>query len=197
LLVLGTACDTSGPRVVERSRVVEDPGLAWHASTAERFGLKSSAESFRASAPSTSELSWDAPADWRRGGERPMREVTFELGEPGSEAECYVTVLPGHAGGALANVNRWRSQMGATPMTDGELAALEHVTAFGADRALIEIDGPYRGMGGEEVPEARLVGIVCSLGRRTVFVKMIGPRGVVGEERAAFVDFCASLEEAE
>lgn len=140
-------------------------------------------------------LLWQAPPGWTLGGERPLRAVTYHAGAAG-EVECYVAVLGGDGGGVRSNLDRWRAQMGAGPLSAAELADLEHVPALGVRAVLIEVVGDYRGMGGEEVRGGALLGAVAVLDGRTVFVKLIGPREAVRREEASFRAFVASLEVA-
>ncbi len=137
-------------------------------------------------------LSWEAPDGWTRGPERPFRAVSFELGEGGA-VECYVSVLNGDGGGALANANRWLGQMGAPPIDRGQLAQLERLPMAGADALLLEALGAYRGMSGETVAGARLLGALAIGPDRSVFVKMIGPAADVDAARGEFLTFCRSL----
>jgi len=138
---------------------------------------------------SASGLFWSAPASWRRGPDRAFRAVTFQLpGEGGGE--CYVTVLAGDGGGLGANVDRWRGQMGQPPLDGPALAALERIEMLGSEAVVVEILGAYEGRS----EAGMLLGAVCGLSGQSVFVKMIGPRRVVEQERAAFLAFCGSLE---
>jgi hypothetical protein len=150
-----------------------------------------------AAAPSGSSspngLSWSAPAGWTRTGDRPMREVTFQVGAGGT-GECYVSLLGGDGGGLLPNINRWRRQMGADEISEAALADLPGVAMCGAQGVVVEFKGRFEGMGGETVDDALLLGAVCLLGDRSVFVKFIGPEPVVAPEREAFLGFCRSLE---
>jgi hypothetical protein len=69
---------------------------------------------------------WRVPEGWREvPSGAPMRLATFEITD--SEAgvvEVAVTSFPGEVGGVLANVNRWRGQMGVAPVDE---AGLEQV----------------------------------------------------------------------
>ena len=125
-----------------------------------------------------------------------MREVTYLLGAEG-EGECYVTVLAGTGGGALANVNRWRDQMGERALSATELAELLRIPMLGTEGVVVEVDGTYRGMGNELVERASLLGAVCELPGRAVFVKLIAPEELVRGAREDFLSFCRSLRQGE
>ena len=139
-------------------------------------------------------LRWKAPDGWRRGADRSMRVVTFVVGDD-EVAECYVSVLGGAAGGALANVNRWRNQMGQPGIDQTAFEALPRLRMLGVEGVMVEVPGTYTGMGDEPPREGALLGALCSLADRSVFVKMIGPAELIESERDAFVALCESLEE--
>jgi hypothetical protein len=130
-------------------------------------------------------FTFTTPAGWRRAPDRPARAFTLFAGS-GESLECYVTTLSGDAGGALANVNRWRGQLGLTSVTDAELAAMPTIDVLGRKAVLVECDGTA----------ASLLGISCNDASGSVFVKMTGPRDLVKAQRAAFLAFCGSLTEA-
>jgi hypothetical protein len=137
-------------------------------------------------------LTWQGPESWKRSGERPMRLVTYTVG--GGEAECYVTLLSGVAGGVDANINRWRSQMGITETLDSAaIAALPKITVLGEQAPLVEIEGKYTGMDGQATEGYMLYGTVCDLDGETLFVKLVGPSGEIKGEHDNFVAFCQSL----
>jgi hypothetical protein len=121
-----------------------------------------------------------------------MRSVTYSPSE-NSPAECYVAVLGGSAGGVEANINRWRQQMGRTPLSPAEIDSLPKIQVLGQACPLVEISGSYTGMGGEQHQDYMMLGVVCSLPSSSVFVKMIGPEAEVRAERDNFVVFCESL----
>lgn len=151
----------------------------------------------RTAAPADSQrsasLAWRAPPGWTRGAEKPMRELTYFAGE-GQQVECAVTLLTGEAGGLLANLNRWCGQMGAPPMTEADVARLEHITLAGSDAVLVRLErGPDA-----TAPENHelLLGAIGRLGESALFVKMLGPHDAVESQGAALVAFCNSLRAA-
>jgi len=137
------------------------------------------------------QLTWKAPESWQQGPERPMRAVTYKVGE---NAEAYVAVLGGAAGGAAANINRWRGQMGVDqPLSPEEVANLPKIEVMGKQCPVVEVSGSFQGMGGEAQQNALLLGTVCELPDQTVFVKMTGPEAVVRENKDEFMTFSQSL----
>lgn len=109
------------------------------------------------------------------------------------EAECYVTLLGGDGGGMVANLNRWRTQMGLEPATEQELLALPTIKLLGRDASFLELEGSFAGMGGMPVEGYGLLGTLISTPQATIFVKMTAPMEVIQAERDAFIQFCDSL----
>ena len=73
---------------------------------------------------------WPIPDTWRlRNDTRPMRLATFEAPATDGWVEVAITRFPGRVGGELANVNRWREQIGLGPISEAELlGAIERFT---------------------------------------------------------------------
>lgn len=160
-------------------------------SAAERLGARA-APAPGAGAP-TSSLDWTAPGEWKELPKAPMREVGFQIGGDDG-AQCTLALFPGDTGGALANVNRWRGQMGLGPIDDAALAALPTRPLLGGDATLVELTGRYGGMGGaQDVADAKFVGLMRRLPAVSVFVKLVGPAKIVDAEAARFAAFCASI----
>ena len=106
-----------------------------------------------------------------------------------------MTRLPGAGGGLDANVNRWRNQMGAEPLSSEEIAALPKKPLFGQEATFIQVDGNFGGMGGGAAKENyRLLGLILSSDVGAVFVKMTGPKELVEANTAGFDQFTSSLD---
>lgn len=137
--------------------------------------------------------SWTAPETWTQAPEKPMRIVTFTMGESG-KSECYVTSLSGPAGGVEANINRWQQQMGQPPLDGPALAELPTVTILGKPSPMIEITGDFTDMDGQGGEAFALLGAICPLDAETLFVKMTGPASEVQANKDEFIAFCESLQ---
>lgn len=137
-------------------------------------------------------LHWTAPASWQRGADRPVREVTYNIG-PNGEAECYITVLPGTGGGVDLNINRWQEQMGQPELTAAELEQLPTVTIMGQPCKWVEIAGDFTDMAGQTASGYKMLGTVCLMDGQALFVKMTGPAEIVDAEKDHFLQFCESL----
>lgn len=130
--------------------------------------------------------SWTVPAGWVELPPTQLALARFVVSEPVGQAQITVTVLPGNAGGLLANVNRWRAQVYLGPMTEAEL---EHAvgkleTQIGT-ATLVELTGSLPDTG----CQVRLLGVVLEHGGNTWFFKMIGQADVVARQKDAFLQF--------
>jgi hypothetical protein len=142
-------------------------------------------------------FAWDAPAGWT---EQPpqgsMRLANLTFGPDGS-GECYFGVLGGAGGGLLANVNRWRGQMGLEPVDEAAVDALPERTFFRRAAKFIDVEGTFTSMGGAPKPGYRMLGLIHSGPQFTLYAKLTGPTELVAGEVEAFEQFAASLRLAE
>ncbi|HEY6006141.1 MAG TPA: hypothetical protein VIV57_24890 [Anaeromyxobacter sp.] len=98
-----------------------------------------------------------------------------------------VVVLPGPAGGELANVNRWRNQIGLPPIDEAGLATARKVIQTKAGPLKI-YDFTNGGKDG-----SRVVAGLTESGGNTWFVKLSGDAGSVGAARDDFMKLLRSL----
>jgi len=138
-------------------------------------------------------LSWETPAGWVQAERSQMRPINLRFG-PNGEGECYLSMLPGGAGGTTANVNRWRKQMGQPELPEAEVAALPKRILMGIEGVFVSLDGSYTNVGSAEATaDQRLIGVVAALGEVGLFVKMVGPKALVEANQSAFDQFVNSL----
>jgi carboxymethylenebutenolidase len=128
------------------------------------------------------------PDGWTRGAERTMRLATFNFG---AGAECVVSAFAGDVGGLVANVNRWRQQMGLGPLSEAEIAASPVTPMFGRMATLVRAEGTME-VDGSKRPSL-LLGAIAPLEGETLFVKLTGPTADVEAAAGAFTAFCRSL----
>lgn len=142
-------------------------------------------------------LTWAIPDGWSENTEPDpmgMRLVDLRFG-PNKEGECYISLMPGSAGGLEANVNRWRTQMGQTPYTPEEIAKLPKKPFFNRDATFVAFDGDFKGFGAEAAKTGyRMLGLIHSTEQATIFVKLTGPKALVEQNTAAFDQFCQSIK---
>ena len=135
---VGCECESVDVREIGASRVVEDGGaIRWHATPAERFGLRAPGAQ---AVGGTRALEWELPAGWQELPPSSMRAANFRVDADGT-TECYLTLLPGDAGGLAANVNRWRGQMSLPPASADEIAHAPRKTLLGREgQALLRLE---------------------------------------------------------
>ena len=69
-------------------------------------------------AAAAGELQYTVPAGWRQLPASGIRKATLQV----DDAELSVLVFPGDVGGELANINRWREQIGLAAIEESALA---------------------------------------------------------------------------
>ena len=152
------------------------------ATTADRLGFRPAGHD---AAPS-GDLAYDTPAGWELLPAKQMRIAGFRVAGDANT----VCTLATAGGGTLANVNRWRGQLGLGPIDEAALAALPRDTMLGRPAVLVELAGRFTGMGGDaDVPDAKLLGMMVELPATSVFVKLVGTAKVVDAERERFLPF--------
>jgi hypothetical protein len=129
-------------------------------------------------------LAWQAPGGWVPKKASAMRKGSFTVAGPGGDADLSITAFPGDVGGELANVNRWRSQIGMTPLAASELdGAVSHLQVNNLDLVVVELfptgDPKSKSILGAMVPYAG----------STWFFKLAGPGTSVQAAREAFLGF--------
>jgi len=132
-------------------------------------------------------LKWTLPRGWSQSvGGGGMRYATLTPPASG-RIDGSVVVLPGPAGGELANVNRWRGQIGLAALDEGGLAAARKVLKTRAG-AVNVYDFTSEGQ-----KRSRLVAGLTSAEGNTWFVKLTGDADAVGSAEPAFVHLLESL----
>ena len=136
-------------------------------------------------------LTWTLPKGWQetRGGDS-MRFATLKPPVEG-RIDASVVVLPGAAGGELANVNRWRNQIGLPPLDDAALVrARRPVATKAAEVSLYDFTS-------EGQARSRVIAGLAVVDGKSWFIKMTGDERAVGAARADFLRLVESLRLAE
>ena len=134
------------------------------------------------------DLAWTAPYGWTKKSASGMRLASYGVPGPDGEADLSIVVLPGEAGGDLANVNRWRGQLGLPTLQEGELA--------GKSSTLSSRAGPLRLVdfaGGAGHEDTRLLAALFSVRGQTWFFKLSGKQATVADAKPAFLGFLKSV----
>jgi hypothetical protein len=130
---------------------------------------------------------WTVPEGWRETPPTQMLLARFEAGGADGKAEITVSMFPGDVGGTVANVNRWRGQIGLGPWSEAEVnEALTTVEVEGGSALLVEMANSQGG-------NRRLIGVIWPRGSHTWFYKMVGDDETVAREKAALLKFVQSV----
>jgi hypothetical protein len=141
-------------------------------------------------ASQTGELSWSLPRGWTESRTGGMRYATLKPPAEG-KIDVSVTVFPGEAGGELANVNRWRNQIGLPPLEAAALAKdRKSLRSPAGGLALFDYTS-------EGQVKTRLVAAILFAGGNSWFVKMVGDAGPVAASRGDFIRLLESLRLAD
>jgi hypothetical protein len=131
------------------------------------------------------QLKYVLPGGWQEKTASQMRVASFGISENGKNADVSVIPLGGMAGGDLANVNRWRGQVGLPPLTDDEIEKLVEKIAVGEQPADL-----YDIAGGAQ----RILAVIFHRDDTVWFFKVTGDADLVEEQKPAFVSFLKSVE---
>ncbi len=134
---------------------------------------------------------WTVPPGWR-----PMPPAQFLLAEfsvpgaGGAKAEVNVAALDGEGGGTLANINRWRGQIGLGPVDGKDLPP--PMPMPDSQSTLVDFTGVDAASGAP----TRLVGAIVARNGQTWFYKLMGDPQIVAQQKDAFTKFIQSANYA-
>ncbi|BDU75491.1 hypothetical protein [Mesoterricola sediminis] len=135
----------------------------------------------------THPLKWALPKGWTETGGGGMRFATLNPPGPG-KIEVSVVNLPGMAGGELANVNRWRGQIGLEPLDEKALAGARRTVKSKAG-AIAVFDFTSQGAS----PTRMIVGSLTTADGNTWFLKLVGDAPAAEKARPDFMRYLESL----
>ncbi|HZV34401.1 MAG TPA: hypothetical protein VFB72_07465 [Verrucomicrobiae bacterium] len=135
---------------------------------------------------------WQVPANWKQVGASPMLAAKFQVSDAGNQrAEINVSTSSGLGGGAVANINRWRGQLGLGPVDQAGLDKLiSNVDLARGKGMLVDMNGADP----ESGDSRRLVALIVPLADQTWFFKLMGSARVVEKEKAALIQFVQSAQ---
>jgi hypothetical protein len=132
---------------------------------------------------------WTVPTGWKEipGGQ--FLIAKFTVGE-GSTTAVNVSMSAGDGGGLLANVNRWRGQLGLSPWGEADLKQASEISVADGKATLVEMSGKDARSG----QAATVVGAIVPRGGQTWFYKLMGDAKVVESQKAAFTQFVKEVK---
>ncbi|MDB6058603.1 MAG: hypothetical protein JWO95_2447 [Verrucomicrobiales bacterium] len=132
---------------------------------------------------SSAPVKWTAPSDWQE--RAPGNMVIGSLAVPGKNgktADVSITMFGGDVGGELANLNRWRTQLGLKPVS--EPGKSEGVSVGGETGKLYELSNNGSTISVASVPH----------NGSTWFFKLKGDSETVENAKPAFREFLKSVQ---
>ena len=134
---------------------------------------------------------WTLPAGWKQlPGDNQFRFATIQV--DASDPSLVLTVIPlgVNSGGLLANVNRWRGEVGLPSIQEAELNnSVQHVDANDVHIDVVDVAGSDP----RSQQTRRTLGAVVTRPDRTWYFKMTGPGDKVGAQKSNFDAFIKSI----
>jgi hypothetical protein len=136
---------------------------------------------------------WSVPAGWQEGRASSMRRATFLVnGADGQGAEIVVSVFPGDVGGLVANINRWRGQIGLGPVAPDEIAGMtSDLDVNGTKATVVDFKADSAPQG--KTQPARMIVVTVPHAGSSWFFKMTGDAPLVDTQKDAFLQFVKSV----
>ena len=164
-----------------------DTGSKGTLALAESSGTKSKMQALPgmgAFTQSSPDIAYNKPDSWTEIAPTSIRKANFIVDNESGEAEVSVTVFPGDVGGLLANINRWRNQIGLDPLEAVSLGeSLENTVIAQHPAYFTKHEGNTQSI---------LAGILPFHGS-TWFIKMQGSILCIDGEEANFRAFLSSF----
>lgn len=191
-----TGCDRPEPfayRIPKESRDVSVPGpVATTNTPAEAKAPAPTSGSGMQVLPGMQEAADEAgtilyttPTDWTELPASGIRKAYLQVSGENGTADLTITAFPGDVGGVLANINRWRGQIGLEPATADQVASFtEQINIFQHGGLYVEIDG---------APDSIRAAILPFHGY-TWFIKLQGASSTVFENEIIFKEFLDTIE---
>jgi hypothetical protein len=131
----------------------------------------------------TSPISYDTPAGWQEGKKSTLRLAAFNVSD--GEKTALITVFRFPPSGVLANVNRWRGQIGLAAMTQAELdKELKSITVDGIEGHLTELIGEKQ----------TILAVIVERAGSAWFFKLQGDVELATTEKKRFESFVKSVK---
>ena len=136
--------------------------------------------------PGDAPLTYEAPAHWQPAPPSPFSVLSFRVVEGNRTLEVTVSTA---GGDLLANVNRWRGQVGLPPWTAAELASgVQKIQTLGTEGEYVQLVGPSTDGSGQTI-----LGVIARAAGQTWFVKLRGDSALAEREKPQFEAFVKSL----
>jgi hypothetical protein len=137
---------------------------------------------------------WTVPAGWQEGKASALRRASFVVkGEGNQSAEIVVSAFPGDVGGLVANINRWRAQLGLGPATPPEVSRMTSVLDIRGTKATI-VDFKNDTPPADKTQPQRMIVVTVPHAGNSWFFKMTGDAPLVEAQKETFLQFVQSVK---
>lgn len=134
---------------------------------------------------SASDIAYTTPETWTEIAPTSIRKANFLIDNETGQAEVSITVFPGDVGGLLANINRWRSQIGLDPLKAESLGDYLESTSIALHKGYFtKLEGNTQS----------ILGGILPFHGSTWFIKMQGSILCIDAEEANFKAFLSSFK---
>ncbi len=190
LAVLG--CDQAQPTVYEIPK--EDRSATVTSKTEQGASAPANSTTMQIlpgmqkSADSAPEIIYSAPTAWEALEPSGIRKANLKVDSDNGSAEVTILTFPGDVGGTLANINRWREQIGLDPATP------ETIGQFSEPYEIAGHQGLYIRLKGRS---QSVLGAILPFHGNTWFFKMIGDTPIVLANDSTMKQFLNSVRFAD
>ena len=123
-----------------------------------------------------------------------MRRATFVVKDTNDQTvEIVVSTFPGDVGGLLANVNRWRGQIGLGPVAPDEIASITSDVEIGGTKTTVVDFKTDTAPAGKTQPQ-RMIVVTLPHAGNSWFFKMTGDAPLVGAQKETLLQFVKSVK---
>jgi hypothetical protein len=126
------------------------------------------------------------PDGWKEIPNPPMLLAKYVIqGSGDAKADVNISALAGTGGGLMMNINRWRGQLGLSPLSEEDFSKEARTMDLAGGKAtLVDLTGTDKAG-----KRSRLVGIIAPQTDQTWFYKLIGDPQIVEQQKDAFTKF--------
>ncbi len=134
-------------------------------------------------------FTWVVPAGWEPGKASSMRVASYIIPLSNGETGDFSLVrLGGAAGGVLANINRWRGQIGLADAEIEEVAEFSHMHTTAQGKQFL-----HATLINEANPDRAILGAIFEEAEFLLFAKLNASAAGVEEANESFEAFCNSI----
>ncbi len=182
-----SACDRAEPTTYKIPKEVRAATLPMPDTVAPTTTAPSNMEvlpGMQEAANKAGEIGYTKPATWQEVAASGIRKANFKVADESGSAEITVLTFPGDVGGRLANINRWRGQIGLAD------AALDDLPTYTVGIDIANHRALYVRLEGEA---QSILGALLPFHGNTWFFKMLGDTNTVLANETAMQNFLSSI----